>query len=109
MARNFEELRAMMSPESRARSEALAQKLRAEMPQHNVRYACSLSRVALAKRLKVGRGGVAVLEQQTDIYISALRDSIQALGGKLEITARFEEGDVNIASFAQIREPDYDD
>jgi hypothetical protein len=50
-----------------------------------------------------------VLEQQTDIYISALRDSIQALGGKLEITARFEEGDVNIASFAQIREPDYDD
>src|ERR1700740_1445069 len=99
----------MMSPESRARSEALAQKLRAEMPQHEVRYACSLSRKALAKRLKVGQCGVALLERQTDIYISALRDSIQALGGKLEITAHFEEGDVSIASFAQIKVPDYDD
>jgi len=109
LARKFEELRAQMSAESRARSEALARKLTAEMPGHALSNACSLSRQSLAKRMNIGLDGVAALEQQTDVYISALRDNIQALGGRLEITARFGEGDVTIASFAQIREPDQDD
>ncbi|MEI5997255.1 XRE family transcriptional regulator [Paraburkholderia bengalensis] len=105
MARKYEELRAQMPPESRARSEALAEKLLAEMPLHDLRHARGLSQEALARRLNVKQPSIAKLEQRTDMYISTLRDHIRALGGELEIIARFPEGDVKITNFAQLSEP----
>lgn len=105
MAKKFEELWAKMSPESRARSLALANKLRAEMPLHDLRHARGLSQEALARRLNVKQPSIAKLEQRTDMYISTLRDHIRALGGELEIIARFPEGDVKITNFAQLDEP----
>jgi transcriptional regulator with XRE-family HTH domain len=105
MAGKFEELRAKMSPESRARSEALAKKLLAEMPLHRVRQARGLSQEALAQRLNVKQPSIAKLEQRTDMYISTLRDHIRALGGELEVIARFPEGDVKITNFSQIEKP----
>jgi transcriptional regulator with XRE-family HTH domain len=105
MARKYEELRATMSPESRARAKILADKLRAEMPLHGLRQARSLSQEALAKRLNVKQPSIAKLEQRTDMYISTLRDHIRALGGELEVIARFPEGEVKITNFAQIEDP----
>lgn len=105
MARKFEELRAQMSPESRARAETMAEKLLAEMPLHGLRQARGLSQEALAKRLNVKQPSIAKLEQRTDMYISTLRDHIRALGGELEVIARFPEGDVKITNFAQIEDP----
>jgi transcriptional regulator with XRE-family HTH domain len=78
-----------MPPESRARSEALAEKLLSEMPLHDLRHARGLSQEALARRLNVKQPSIAKLEQRTDMYISTLRDHIRALGGELEIIARF--------------------
>ncbi|MBN3753028.1 XRE family transcriptional regulator [Paraburkholderia sp. Tr-20389] len=105
MAKKFEELRAKMSPESRARSKALADKLRAEMPLHGLRQARGLSQESLATRLNVKQPSIAKLEQRTDMYISTLRDHIRALGGELEIIARFPEGEVKITNFAQLPDP----
>jgi hypothetical protein len=42
------------------------------------------------------------MEKRTDMYISTLRSHIQAMGGELEITARFPEGTVKITNFSQI-------
>ncbi|MEM5338940.1 XRE family transcriptional regulator [Paraburkholderia azotifigens] len=113
MARKFEELRARMSPESRARSKAIADKLRAEMPLYALRQARGLSQEALAQRLNVKQPSIAKLEQRTDMYISTLRDHIRALGGELEIIARFPEGDVKLTNFARLPDPapeeDHDD
>ena len=39
------------------------------------------------------------LERRADMYVSTLRDVITALGGELEITARFPEGEVRIKQF----------
>ena len=39
------------------------------------------------------------------MYISTLRDHIRALGGELEVIARFPEGEVKITNFAQIEDP----
>ncbi|TXC87971.1 XRE family transcriptional regulator [Paraburkholderia azotifigens] len=105
MARKFEELRARMSPESRARSKAIADKLRAEMPLYALRQARGLSQEALAQRLNVKQPSIAKLEQRTDMYISTLRDHIRALGGELEIIARFPEGDVKLTNFARLPDP----
>ena len=39
------------------------------------------------------------------MYISTLRDHIRALGGELEIIARFPDGDVKLTNFAQLPDP----
>jgi transcriptional regulator with XRE-family HTH domain len=70
-----------------------------------LRQARGLSQEALAKRLNVKQPNIAKLEQRTDMYISTLRDHIRALGGELDVIARFPEGEVKITNFAQIEDP----
>jgi hypothetical protein len=36
------------------------------------------------------------------MYISTLRSHIKAMGGELEVIARFPDGDVKISNFSQI-------
>jgi hypothetical protein len=56
MAKNFRELRAKMSPESRERSRVLYEKYRAEMPMHSLREAREVTQVR-KKRPKNGAPG----------------------------------------------------
>jgi ribosome-binding protein aMBF1 (putative translation factor) len=99
MAKKFAELRAKMSPESQARSTDKAHCLMAEMALNELRRARGMSQEELAIVLHVKQPSVAKFEQRTDTYISTLRDHIRALGGELEIIARFPEGEVKITNF----------
>jgi len=56
----------------------------------------------LAEALRVQQPAIAKIERRTDMYISTLRSHIRAMGGELEIVARFPEGNVKIANFSQI-------
>ena len=56
----------------------------------------------LAEALHIQQPAIAKLEKRTDMYISTLRSHIRAMGGELEIIARFPDGDVKIANFSQI-------
>lgn len=105
MAKKFAELEAKMSPASRARSDALYRKLVAEMPLHELRQAKALSQVKLAQALKINQAAVSKMENRTDMYISTLRDYIRAMGGDLEIVARFPDGAVRINNFAEHEAP----
>ena len=108
MARKFEELQAKMSPQARARSDALYEQLVAEMPLHELRQARELSQVKLAQALNVNQAAVSKMEHRTDMYISTLRGYIRAMGGDLDIVARFPDGDVKITNFADqgdVRQP----
>ena len=108
MARKFAELQAKMSPQARARSDALYEQLVAEMPLHELRQARELSQVKLAQALNVNQAAVSKMEHRTDMYISTLRDYIRAMGGDLDIVARFPDGDVKITNFADqgdVRQP----
>lgn len=102
MAKRFSELRATMAPESRARADAKAQRLVAEMALSELRRARGLSQEALASVLHVKQPSIAKMEQRTDMYISTLRSHIRAMGGELEIVARFPDGAVRISNFAEI-------
>jgi predicted transcriptional regulator len=64
------------------------------------------SQQELARRLKVGQPAVAKLERRADMYVSNLRRYVAALGGSLEITARFPEGVVNITNFGDLQNAD---
>ena len=102
MANKFTELRARMSSESRARSEAKAQAMLAEMPLNELRQARGLTQKMLAEMLHVQQPSVAKLEKRTDMYISTLRSHIEAMGGELEVLARFPDGTVKISNFSDI-------
>jgi DNA-binding XRE family transcriptional regulator len=102
MTRKFSELEAKMSPERRARIAQEVEKTLAEMPLNELRNARGLSQQMLADALHIQQPAIAKLEKRTDMYISTLRSHIKAMGGELEIIARFPDGDVSISNFSQI-------
>lgn len=91
-----------MTAEQRHRAKALATELRAAMPLNELRRARDMSQAALAELLEMDQGNLSKLEQRTDMYVSTLRRYVRALGGELEIVARFQEGDYRIEQFAEI-------
>ncbi|NGZ86569.1 XRE family transcriptional regulator [Duganella aceris] len=100
MAKKFSALVAStMSPESILRAQKSTLAMREEMPLNELRQARGLSQKALAARLNVEQPAIAKMERRTDMYISTLRSHIEAMGGALEIVARFPEGSVKINSF----------
>jgi len=102
MAKKFSELRSAMSAEAQTRAEQLANAMLAEMPLHELRQARGLSQQVLASLLKVQQPAIAKLERRTDMYLSTLRSHIEAMGGELEIVARFPDGCVRITNFSSL-------
>ena len=102
MANKFSQLRDKMSPEAKAKSDRLVKEALAEMPLNELRNARGLSQKMLAEALHIQQPAIAKLERRTDMYISTLRSHIEAMGGELEVIARFPDGDVKIANFSQI-------
>ena len=91
-----------MESASQVRIEAKAQELLTEMPLNELRQARGLSQKVLAEVLHVQQPSIAKLEKRTDMYISTLRSHIEAMGGQLEVIARFPDGAVKISNFAEI-------
>ena len=102
MAKKFSELEAKMSSERRGRINKEVKKVLAEMPINELRNARGLSQKVLAEALHIQQPAVAKMEKRTDMYISTLRSHIEAMGGELEIIARFPDGNVRISNFSQI-------
>ncbi|MCE4556863.1 XRE family transcriptional regulator [Roseateles cellulosilyticus] len=102
MAKKFETLRASMKPEARARADAKARAMLVEMPLAELRQARGLSQKVLAEVLHVQQPSIAKMEKRTDMYISTLRSHIEAMGGELEVVARFPDGAVKINNFTDI-------
>jgi transcriptional regulator with XRE-family HTH domain len=59
------------------------------MALRELRQAHQLSQAELAVKLNLKQPAVARLEKQTDMYVSHLRKVIEAMGGELDIIARF--------------------
>ena len=87
MAKKISELRMKMSPESRARSEALAAEMLAVMDLAELRRSQNLSQGELAARLEKGQPAVAKVETREDPHVSTVREYIEALGGRLDLIA----------------------
>lgn len=103
MAKNFNTLRARMSPEARARAQEKARKDMAEMALDEVREARAMTQEHLAKLLGIRQSAVSKMERRADMYVSTLQSMIKAMGGTLQIFAVFPEGKVEIDQFRKIR------
>jgi hypothetical protein len=42
------------------------------------------------------------MESQTDMYISTMRKYVEAMGGELEIVAKFPDGNVKVDNFKNL-------
>ena len=102
---SYRQLRARMSPRARAKAQAEALRLRADMDLREVRRAQQMSQAEIAETLNVGQAAVAKLEQRTDMYVSTLRRFIEAMGGELDIVARFPGSTVRIQNFGDLSPP----
>ena len=67
-----------------------------------LREARERSQVEMAKKLHINQAAVSKLERRTDMYLSTLRGFIEAMGGKLEIVARFPNQAVRITQFEML-------
>ena len=106
MAKKFAVLRDKMSPEAREKADEITRVLLGDMPLQELRQARHLSQEQLAGVLRIKQASVSKLERRTDMYIQSLRSYINAMGGELEITARFPDGDVRINQFEDLNDND---
>ena len=97
----FSDLTRDFTPARRARVAAKAAALREAMTLEELRKARSLSQEDVAAALTVNQPAVAKLEKRGDMRVSNLRRYIEALGGTLEITARFDETTVIISNIGE--------
>src|SRR4051794_31243887 len=57
------------------------------------------SQKQIAAQLGIKQAAVSKLERRTDMYVSTLRTLIQAMGGELDVVARFPDKSVRITQF----------
>jgi transcriptional regulator with XRE-family HTH domain len=69
----------------------------------DLRRARQLTQETLAETLGMSQSEVSKVERRSDLYVSTLRRYIEAMGGELQIFARFPNGEVEIVQIAPQR------
>ena len=81
-----------LSPAQRKKVEARAADLIAEeMTLRELRHARKLTQVKMAKTLGVTQDSVSRLEKRSDLLLSTLRKTVEAMGGNLSLVAEFPD------------------
>jgi hypothetical protein len=105
MATKWRDIRKTHSPEMEVEIARNVKEAAGVMTLYQLREARSLTQVNLAKVLNVNQGAVSRMEKRTDMYVSTLRNFIQAMGGQLQVKAIFPEGEVEIEQFETLADP----
>jgi transcriptional regulator with XRE-family HTH domain len=98
--RPFGDLTKRLPAARKARIDDKAAALHTALTLHELRKTRAVSQAQLARKLAVGQPAVAKIERRSDMYVSNLRRYVEALGGTLEISARFPDGAVTITQEA---------
>ena len=81
-----------LRPAQRKKVEARAAELMAEeMTLSELRKARKLTQVRIAKTLGIKQDSVSRLEKRSDLLLSTLRKTVQAMGGTLSLVAQFPD------------------
>jgi len=92
MAVNVNDKIKKLSPAQRKKVEARSTELIAEeMTLRELRKARKLTQVRIAKALGVTQDSVSRLEKRSDLLLSTLRKTVQAMGGNLSLVAEFPD------------------
>ena len=100
MAKSFNDLvKRTTSKKVQAEAAILSKKLLAELLLSEIRQLTGKSQQQVADALGIKQPSLSKLEKQTDIQISTLQKIIKALGGELQVFAKFPKGIVKIDQF----------
>ncbi len=102
MAKSFKNLKAGLSPEAAEQADRLTQNMMQDMALQELRQAKNMSQEYLAGLLHMKQANISRIEKRADMYISTLRNYVKALGGELDIIARFPEAQIRIQQFQEI-------
>lgn len=92
MAANVDDKIKKLSPAQRKKVEARAAELIAEeMTLRELRHARKLTQVRMAKKLGITQDSVSRLEKRSDLLLSTLRKTVEAMGGNLSLVAEFPD------------------
>jgi DNA-binding XRE family transcriptional regulator len=92
MAVNVNDKIRKLSPTQRKKVEARAAELIAEeMTLRDLRRARKLTQVRVAKALGITQDSVSRLEKRSDLLLSTLRRTVEAMGGSLSLVAEFPD------------------
>ena len=102
MAKSFDALvERTTTKRTRQRAARRTEELLGELLVSELRQMAGKSQRELAKSLGIKQPCLSKLEKQSDIQISTLRRIVKALGGELEVVARFPRGVVKIRQFSE--------
>ena len=103
MAANANEKIRKLTPARRKRVETRAPELIAEeMTLRELRTARKLTQVRMARALGITQDSVSRLEKRSDLLLSTLRKTVEAMGGSLSLVAEFpDRPPVLLAGIAQ--------
>ena len=92
MTVSLDEMMAALDPERRRKIEERAAELIAEeMTLRELRKARKLTQVSVARELGISQDAVSRLEHRSDVLLSTLRRTVEAMGGSLSLIARFPD------------------
>ena len=96
-----------IGPARRKKVEARAAALIAEeMTLQELRQARKLTQVRMAKALGISQDGVSRLEKRSDLLLSTLRKTVEAMGGNLSLVAEFPDREPVVLSGIAEVEPE---
>jgi DNA-binding XRE family transcriptional regulator len=100
MAKSLDQLvRRSTTKKTQAMAARRAQDLLGELLLRELRQLAGKSQQEIAETLGIKQPSLSKLEKQSDMHISTLRKIVKALGGELEVLARFPKGTVKIDQF----------
>jgi transcriptional regulator with XRE-family HTH domain len=103
MAKSFDELvKRTTTKKTQAKAARRAQVLLGELLLSEVRELTGKSQQEVAESLGMKQPSLSKLEKQADMQISTLRKIVAALGGELQVLAKFPKGIVKIDQFNQV-------
>jgi len=100
MAKKWTDLKAAMSPETRARADHKTEVILGAMALRELVRDRGFTQERLAEELQLAQGNVSRMLRRTDMHVSTLREIVEAMGGSLEITARFPDAEYRIDQLA---------
>jgi len=92
MAINVDDIiKSLPAARRRAIEKRAAELIAEEMTLQELRRAREMTQVKMAKKLGIAQKQISEIEKRTDMHISTLRRSIEALGGTLALVAEFPD------------------
>ncbi|MDE0076903.1 MAG: helix-turn-helix transcriptional regulator [Caldilineaceae bacterium] len=103
MTVRLDDMMADLNPERRRRIEDRATELIAEeLTLRELRKARALTQATVARELGISQDAISRLEKRSDLLLSTLRRTVEAMGGSLSLIARFpDRPPVELAGIAE--------